>query len=72
MPVPGIVANQLVDDVIALLGALLNADLTGMTVGDLFQDVLDITLAVDEDCLHVSVSTPRDPTDGTASDEFTA
>ncbi len=33
-------------------------------VGELFEELLDVSLSVSEECLHLSVSTPLDPTNG--------
>ena len=34
-------------------------DLDGKTGYELFEELLDVNLSFDEDCLHLAVSTPR-------------
>ena len=45
-------------NLISLLEALLEIDLYGRLVDDVLQDLIDVSLSVDEDCLHLAVSTP--------------
>lgn len=47
-----------VADVLVLLEAMLETPLFGLTVSDVINNLLDVDLAVDEECLHLAVSTP--------------
>ena len=50
--------------IVHLLEALLEVPLYDQTVENVLRDLLDVDLAVDEDCLHLAVSTPHlEPTE---------
>lgn len=46
------------ETIIHLIEALLEIPLFGQTVEDAIRQLLDVDVAVDEDCLHLAVSTP--------------
>jgi len=46
------------ETIIRLIEALLEVPLYGETVEDAIRDLLDVDVSVDEDCLHLAVSTP--------------
>ncbi len=41
-----------------------SGSMSGATIGDFLETLLGIRYVVDEDCLHLSVHTPRDPSPG--------
>ena len=46
---------------LTLLEDLLQTPVKQMTVGQIILDLVDINIEVEEDCLHLAVSTPRLP-----------
>ena len=47
------------ETIIHLIEALLEVPLYGQTVSDVIRDLLDVDLSINEDCLHLAVSTPN-------------
>ena len=50
------------DTVIVVLEDMFEIQVAGLTVAEVIEELLDVSLAVEEDCLHLAVSTPRLPT----------
>lgn len=55
----GPIAGLGTETIIRLIEALLEIPLYGEMVSDVIRQLLDVDVSVNEDCLHLAVSTPR-------------
>ena len=57
------------DALIRMMEDLLETPMVNQTVGQVLEDILDIQISVDEQCLHLAVSTPQLPTRRESTDQ---
>ncbi len=60
---PGFVTGYICDLLTSLVG--LEVNLADLTVAGLMEVLFDVQVSEAEECLHLAVSTPYDPTNGT-------